>query len=44
MILDKISNVQLYADMHPTIVRALKYLRDTDFTKLPNGRYEIAGK
>ncbi len=43
MILDKISNVQLYADMHPTIVRALKYLRDTDFTKLPNGRYEVAG-
>ncbi len=43
MILDKVDNVQLYADMHPTIVRALKYLRDTDFTKLQNGRYEIAG-
>ncbi len=43
MILDTIENVQLYADMHPTIVRALKYLRDTDFTTLQNGRQEIAG-
>jgi YhcH/YjgK/YiaL family protein len=43
MILDTIENVQLYADMHPTIVRALKYLRDTDFAALPNGRQEIAG-
>ncbi len=43
MILDKVDNVQLYADMHPTIVRALKYLRDTDFKNLQNGRYEIAG-
>jgi len=43
MILDKVDNVLLYADMHPSIVRALKYLRDTDFAKLPNGKYEIAG-
>ncbi len=43
MILDKIENVQLYADMHPTIVRALKYLRDTDFSKLQNGKHEISG-
>lgn len=43
MILDKVDNVQLYADMHPSIVRALKYLRDTDFTNIQNGKYPIAG-
>ncbi len=43
MILDKVENVLLYADMHPSIVRALEYLRKTDFAKLPNGKYELAG-
>ncbi len=43
MILDNIDNVQLYADMHPTIVRALKYLRDTHFTSFQKGKNEIAG-
>ncbi len=44
MILDNIKNIQLYADLNPSIVRALKYLRDTDFSKLDSGKYEIAGK
>jgi YhcH/YjgK/YiaL family protein len=43
MILDNIKNIQLYADLSPSIVRALKYLRDTDFSKLAPGRYEISG-
>ena len=42
MIIDKINNIQLYSDMNPSILRALKYLKDTDFTKLSAGRYEIA--
>lgn len=43
MILDNIKNIQLYADLSPSIVRALKYLRDTDFSKSAPGRYEISG-
>ncbi len=43
MIIDNVDNVQLYADMHPSIIRALNYLRNTDFTKLQNGKYDIAG-
>ena len=43
MILDNIKNIQLYADLSPSIVRALKYLRDTDFSKFAPGRYEISG-
>lgn len=43
MILDKIKNIQLYADLNPSIVRALKYLRDTDFFKLSPGKHKITG-
>lgn len=43
MILDKIKNIQLYSDLNPSIVRALKYLRDTDFKKLSPGKYKITG-
>jgi biofilm protein TabA len=43
MILDKITNINLYSDINPSIVLALKYLKDTDFMKIPPGRYEIAG-
>lgn len=43
MILDKIKNIQLYADLNPSIVRALKYLRDTDFSKLSPGKHKITG-
>ena len=42
MIFDKITNIHLYSDMNPLIVRALKYLKDTDFSSLLPGRYEIS--
>lgn len=42
MILDKIANIHLYADMNPLIVKALNFLKDTDFSKLQAGRYEIS--
>ncbi len=41
MILDKINNIQIYSDLNPSIVRALKYIKETDFKKISSGRYEI---
>ena len=32
------------AAFSPTVRRALDFLRDTDFTKLADGRYEIDGE
>jgi len=42
MILDKINNIEIYSDLNPSIVRALKYLKDTDFKKISSGRYEVS--
>lgn len=42
MIIDKINNIQLYSDINPSIVRALKYLQDTNFRNMSPGKYEIA--
>ncbi len=44
MILDKITNIHLYSDMNPLIIQALNFLKDTDFSQLQAGKYDIAGE
>ena len=43
MIIDKLTNASLYHGLAPRIAAGLRYLRETDFTKMPAGKYEIAG-
>jgi biofilm protein TabA len=43
MIADDIRNASLYAGLAPGIATALKYLADTDFSRVEPGRYEIGG-
>lgn len=44
MILDRLDNADRYAALHPGFAAAFKYLRKTDFTKLPQGRDDIDGE
>jgi YhcH/YjgK/YiaL family protein len=44
MILDRITNIQLYSDINSFISKALNYLKNTDFKLLDTGRFEIAGQ
>jgi len=41
MILDKIENIELYFPLGERIKQALVYIRETDFTKLKEGRYYL---
>ncbi len=43
MIVDKIENAQLYADLSDDIAKALAFLKDTDFAQKKDGRYDIDG-
>ncbi len=43
MILDRLPNGSLYAGCHPDFAKAFAYLANTDFTKVPEGRYAIDG-
>lgn len=43
MIFDSINNANLYSLPGGRLSRALKFLKETDFTKLPEGRHEIDG-
>jgi biofilm protein TabA len=43
MIIDRLDNAAMYAGLGPRIAAALDYLRRTDFTALPDGRYELDG-
>lgn len=43
MILDRLPNGAVYAACHPAFARAFAYLAETDFSKVPEGRYEIDG-
>ena len=43
MILDKITNIQLYSEMSPAIFKALQYLKGTDFANQKPGKNEIDG-
>jgi len=44
MILDRLANADLYAPLHPLFAAAFRFLRETDFTKLPDGEHEIDGR
>lgn len=43
MIYDILENRALYDTVHPGVARGLRYLAETDFSKLPDGRQEIDG-
>jgi biofilm protein TabA len=43
MILDVLSNADLYTTMNPLFGKAMRFLREADLTKLPKGRYPIDG-
>lgn len=43
MILDSISNAEIYFGINPGIKKALEFIRDTDFESMPNGRIDIDG-
>lgn len=43
MIIDKLSNSHLYSSLSERITKALAYLKQTDFSKLELGKYEIDG-
>ena len=44
MIKDKITNYLTYENLHEGLKQGLKYLAETDFSKIKNGTYEISGK
>lgn len=41
MIVDKIENMEIYKKLDPKIAKAFDYIKNTDFSKTENGRYEI---
>lgn len=43
MIVDKIENSHLYANIHLGINNALAYIKNTNFSELSKGKYEIKG-
>jgi YhcH/YjgK/YiaL family protein len=43
MILDRIENASMYRALGPAIAAALDYLRQTDFSQVPDGRHELDG-
>ena len=43
MIYDSLKHLAAYKGIHPGIYRGLELLRDTDFSKLEDGRYEVDG-
>jgi len=44
MILDHINNINLYTNIDSNLALGLKYIQETDFTKLEKGNYTIKGK
>ncbi|MCG9719967.1 YhcH/YjgK/YiaL family protein [Shewanella sp. Isolate7] len=44
MILDTLDNLVHYTHLGPRIAKALLHLKETDFTQLPVGNYELEGK
>lgn len=44
MVIDHIARAAIYYQLHPGIEIALRYIQTTDFSKLENGKYEIAGE
>jgi YhcH/YjgK/YiaL family protein len=43
MILDTLANASLYEGLGPKFVQAFNYLRQTDFSKVEKGRYDLDG-
>lgn len=43
MVVDEIRNASVYYGLGPGIETALRYVRDTDFSGIEPGRYEIGG-
>lgn len=43
MIFDSIQHMEAYKGIHPGVYEGLKLLRDTDFSKLEDARYEVDG-
>lgn len=44
MIVDRITNIQLYSDINSSVSKALNYIKNTNFNLLETGRIEIEGK
>lgn len=43
MIIDKLANAHLYFGLGERINKALTYIKETDFSKMELGKYEIDG-
>lgn len=43
MIVDSLKNARLYYNLSDRLAKGLKYLQETDFSKMEPGRYEIDG-
>lgn len=43
MIYDTLSHIQQYEGIHPGVIQGLRFLAETDFTKLPDERLELDG-
>lgn len=43
MIYDTLNHIDNYKGIHPNVMRGLEILRDTDFSKLEDKRYEVDG-
>ena len=44
MIYDRLDQIERYKGIHPRLYKALELLRDTDFSKIPDGTYEVEGR
>ncbi|MBP3318908.1 MAG: YhcH/YjgK/YiaL family protein [Ruminiclostridium sp.] len=44
MIYDSLNHIDAYRGIHPGVWKGLELLRDTDFTKVEDGRYELDGE
>lgn len=43
MIYDSLKHLDAYRGLHPGVLRGLELLRDTDFSRMEDGRYEADG-
>lgn len=43
MLYDSLDHIESYQGIHPGVYRGLQLLRDTDFTRLEDQRYEVEG-
>lgn len=44
MILDHLHNAHLYEALHPLFAKGFEYLKNTDFSRVENGKYELQGE